>query len=297
MQSHEAGARRTSEQPPGAGLSKGLGWFSVGLGIAELAAPRALARAIGIDHRGRTGATIRAMGARELANGLGILARPRRSLPLWARVAGDAIDLAFLAWAFGAKRTHTQRLVGAIASVAGVAALDILASRRTARAQAASGKPIFRTITIYRPAADVYAFWRDFEQLPMFMEHLESVVDLGNKRSRWTAKLPTGALPRLSSRTSTRPLTPAGAPDATRATNWCAAVLLKSTPLNWSQSPLAMKPTSCPPPASVVASSWVPLCALEASAWIVPYAPVPDGGGGGGGVVVPPPPPEVYAAT
>ncbi len=191
MQIHGA-APKISEQPDGAGLSRGLGWFSVGLGIAELAAPRALACAIGVDPRGRTGAAIRVMGARELANGLGILARPRRALPLWARVAGDAIDLAFLAWAFSSKRTHTQRLVGAIASVAGVAVLDVLASRRAARSQLVAARPIRRTITVYRPAADVYAFWRDFEQLPMFMHHLDAVVDLGDGRSRWTAKLPAG---------------------------------------------------------------------------------------------------------
>jgi uncharacterized membrane protein len=192
MQIHGAAARRISEQRDGAGLSRGLGWFSVGLGIAELAAPRVLARAIGIDHRGRTGAAIRAMGARELANGFGILVRPRRALPLWARIAGDAIDLAFLGWAFGTKRKHTQRLVGAIASVVGVAALDMIASRRTARAQTAAARPVLRTITIYRPAADIYAFWRDFEQLPMVMPHLESVIDLRDGRTRWTAKLPTG---------------------------------------------------------------------------------------------------------
>lgn len=191
MQIHGT-ARRNSEQPNRAVLSRGLGWFSVGLGIAELAAPRALARAIGIDHRGRTGAAIRVMGARELANGLGILARPQRALPLWARVAGDAIDLALLAWAFSSKRTHTQRLVGAIASVAGVAVLDVLASRRATRSHEAAARPIRRTITIYRPAADVYAFWRDLEQLPMFMYHLESVAEIGGGRTRWTAKLPAG---------------------------------------------------------------------------------------------------------
>ena len=192
MQTHGAPARRKDE-PNGAALSRGLGWFSVGLGVAELAAPRALARAIGVDPRGLTGATIRAMGARELANGLGILLRPRRALPLWARVAGDAIDLAFLAWAFGAKRTSTQRLVGAAASVAAVAALDVIASQRATRAKMlAATQPIRRAITIYRPPADVYAFWRDLDQLPMFMHHLESVVELGGGRSRWTAKLPAG---------------------------------------------------------------------------------------------------------
>jgi len=188
----QAGARGISE-PEGTGLSRGLGWFSVGLGLAELAAPRALARAIGVDPRGHTGVAIRAMGARELANGLGILARPQRSLPLWARVAGDAIDLAFLAWALGARRTHTQRLVGAIASVAGVAALDVLASRRAARSQRAAARPVLRAITVYRRASDVYAFWRDLEQLSMVMSRLASVVDLGGGHTKWTARLPGGA--------------------------------------------------------------------------------------------------------
>jgi uncharacterized membrane protein len=192
MQSHGAIARRNAE--PNAGLTRGLGLFSVGLGIAELAAPRVLARAIGIDPHGRTSTTIRAMGARELLNGLGILMRPRAALPLWARVAGDAIDLAFLAWAFSAKRTSTQRLVGAIASVAGVAALDVIASQSTARSQRAAERPILRSITIYKPVADVYAFWRDFEQLPRAMSYLESVTDQGGGRSRWTAKLPKGSV-------------------------------------------------------------------------------------------------------
>jgi uncharacterized membrane protein len=191
MESHEAPARKNAG-PAGAGLARGLGWFSVGLGLAEIAAPRALARAIGIDHGGRTGMTIRALGARELANGLGILTRPRAALPLWARVAGDAIDLAFLAWAFGAKRTHTERLVGAIAGVVGVAALDVLASRRAGQVRPGVPRPVIRAITIYRPTSDVYAFWRDLEQLPMFMSHLESVEEIGGGRSRWTAKLPTG---------------------------------------------------------------------------------------------------------
>lgn len=192
MQSQGAVARRNAE--PNAGLSRGLGLFSVGLGIAELAAPRVLARAIGIDPHGRTSTTIRAMGARELLNGLGILLRPRAALPLWARVAGDAIDLAFLGWAFSAKRTSTQRLVGAIASVAGVAALDVIASQSAAKSQRTIERPVMRTITIYKPPADVYAFWRDLEQLPRALNYLDSVVDLGNGHSRWTAKLLKGGV-------------------------------------------------------------------------------------------------------
>ena len=43
-----------------------------------------------------------------------------------------------------------------------------------------------------RPADELYAFWRDFENLPRFMEHLESVTVLTPLRSRWTAHAPAG---------------------------------------------------------------------------------------------------------
>jgi uncharacterized membrane protein len=46
--------------------------------------------------------------------------------------------------------------------------------------------------TVNRPADEVYAFWRDFENLPRFMEHLESVQVTDEKRSHWRAKAPAG---------------------------------------------------------------------------------------------------------
>jgi uncharacterized membrane protein len=38
----------------------------------------------------------------------------------------------------------------------------------------------------------VYAFWRDFTNLPRFMRHLESVTVLDERRSHWVAKAPAG---------------------------------------------------------------------------------------------------------
>src|SRR3954462_14787569 len=75
------------------GLSTGLGWFSLGLGAVELIAPRWLARTIGID---LSPGAMRALGLREIASGIGMLAQP--GAPLWprARVAGDVMDLAML---------------------------------------------------------------------------------------------------------------------------------------------------------------------------------------------------------
>lgn len=45
-----------------------------------------------------------------------------------------------------------------------------------------------KSITVARPRNEVYAFWRDFENLPRFMHNLESVENLGGGRSHWCAK-------------------------------------------------------------------------------------------------------------
>ncbi|WP_163397806.1 SRPBCC family protein [Flavobacterium fluviatile] len=46
--------------------------------------------------------------------------------------------------------------------------------------------------TINKPISEVYAFWRDFENLPKFMTHLDSVKPLSYTTSKWTAKGPGG---------------------------------------------------------------------------------------------------------
>lgn len=47
-------------------------------------------------------------------------------------------------------------------------------------------------VTVNRPAAELYAFWRKFENLPKFMANLESVTELDDKRSHWITKAPAG---------------------------------------------------------------------------------------------------------
>ena len=49
-----------------------------------------------------------------------------------------------------------------------------------------------RAITVGRPPDEVYAYWRDFEHLPLFMYHLLSVENAGGARSHWVAKGPSG---------------------------------------------------------------------------------------------------------
>src|ERR1044071_7666157 len=54
------------------------------------------------------------------------------------------------------------------------------------------GVHVESAVTIYRPAIEVYSYWRQFENLPRFMSHLERVEELANGRSRWTARGPLG---------------------------------------------------------------------------------------------------------
>src|SRR3954465_14393205 len=69
-------------------LAKALGWFSLGLGIAEIVAPQRFTRALRME--GSEG-LVRAYGAREIAAGMMTLS-PDKSMGLWSRVAGDAVE-------------------------------------------------------------------------------------------------------------------------------------------------------------------------------------------------------------
>ena len=53
-----------------------------------------------------------------------------------------------------------------------------------------SGDLIGRTVTINAPRQALYAFWRDFRNLPLFMENIESVQVYDERRSHWVVKGP-----------------------------------------------------------------------------------------------------------
>lgn len=56
------------------------------------------------------------------------------------------------------------------------------------------------TVTVGRPAQDLYKKWRDFARFPEFMENVEIVEKLDEKRSRWTIKAPLGSTVKLVTR-------------------------------------------------------------------------------------------------
>lgn len=178
-------------------MARGLGWFSIGLGLVEIAAPRSLAKLIGVrgDHSG----LLRTLGVREVASGVGILSERGASGPLaawlWSRVGGDAIDLALLGTAFNLKKSNRGRLVAATAAVAGVTALDVICSQRLSRRNGAGrGGPVHvaQSVSINHSPEVLYRFWRDLKNLPRFMKHIESVRETSNHRSHWVVKAPAG---------------------------------------------------------------------------------------------------------
>lgn len=120
-------------------FSRGLGWFSIGLGLSELLAPRKVAQAVGVSDDHDT--LIRLLGAREITSGLGLLARPKPTSWMWSRVAGDMMDLSLLGAAAskisssplrvsGSRDSDRRRVTTAIAAVAVIGVIDLVVSMR-----------------------------------------------------------------------------------------------------------------------------------------------------------------------
>jgi len=177
-------------------LARALGWFSIGLGLAEIAAPGKLAGLIGVGNRP---GLFRLMGLREISSGVTILTQSWPAEGVWSRVAGDVLDLALLSTQLDRENPQRERTLAAAVAVLGVTALDLYTSRRLSEKSTGSGSGMARrglrvkeATTVNRPVSEVYEFWHDFQNLPRFMTHLESVRVLGSRRSHWVALGPAG---------------------------------------------------------------------------------------------------------
>jgi len=200
-------ARRTADNRDP--LSKALGWLSIGLGAVQLSSPARTCSMVGVRPTPGSTALMRAVGMQELAVGTGILAQPQRAGLLWTRVAGDIAHLTLLGVALQSsdrdrriaglipfrrsKGSDRRRVARAVAAVLSVTLVDLVAAVRLSRADQGNDALRARTsLTVNRPAEDVYRQWRDLEKLPEFMAHLESVQTTGNGRSHWVARAPAG---------------------------------------------------------------------------------------------------------
>jgi hypothetical protein len=126
----EPRSQATRKKASSGRLTRGLAWFSIGLGLAECLAPKRIADIAGLDRR--NAGTIRLFGFREIASGMAILGSNERATPgLWSRVAGDALDLACLGKAFASPKSNKSRLGFATANVLAVTALDLVCANKS----------------------------------------------------------------------------------------------------------------------------------------------------------------------
>ena len=193
LQSRKLAAREKRDQ-----LVRGLAWFSIGLGLAELVAPRFVCRFIGVKPRS---GLVRLLGVREIASGIGLLSQPEKRPWLKSRVAGDAMDLGLLGMGFLDEETNVGQLALATAAVAGVTALDVLAAKELSE-EAGMRAPepgekrgavhVKHSLIVNRPPEQLYQMWRNFQELPRFMHHVLSVQEQGQGRWHWTVKGPAG---------------------------------------------------------------------------------------------------------
>ena len=187
-------------------LARFLGWFSIGLGIAEIVAPRQLAELIGVEHKP---GVFRMMGLREIGSGVAILSQEQPAGAVWSRVAGDLLDLALLGTQLDSDNPERGKTLAATMSVLGVTAVDLYTAKSLSRqynegngrsrslsplglVESSGGIKVKKAVTVGRPVTEVYGFWRNFENLPRFMTHLESVQVLDDRRSHWAALGPAG---------------------------------------------------------------------------------------------------------
>lgn len=111
-----ANLRRLSQS-----AAKGLGWFSIALGLTELFAAPQLTKTLGME--GQEG-LIRAFGARELVAGALCLSVDDK-VGVWSRVGGDGLDMAALVAAYNDDNPKKHNVALAFAAVASVTLLDL----------------------------------------------------------------------------------------------------------------------------------------------------------------------------
>ncbi|MFF3307605.1 SRPBCC family protein [Streptomyces sp. NPDC002952] len=171
-------------------LVRGLGWASALLGVPQVVKPGPVALGLGVAGEPRHRLATVAVGARELTAAAGLLAKPHPAW-LWARVGGDAIDLALLTRAL---RNHDgrgiRRTAFVTAAVAAIAVTDVYAA--VSRSSRSTPMELTASTTLMRSPDEVYAHWQQLDRLPDFMAHLDEVRSTGGGTSHWKASAPFG---------------------------------------------------------------------------------------------------------
>lgn len=108
-------------------------------------------------------------------------------------LAGSSLGGAVLALVGGAlvyrgTTGHCNMYEAAGINTAGTAGTD----NPVVSVSAKRGIKVEKSVTINKSPEELYSFWRRFENLPRFMNHLESVTTTSGGRSHWVAKAPAG---------------------------------------------------------------------------------------------------------
>jgi len=192
-------ANHSTEPDPDQRLARNLGWFSIGLGATEILAPGLIARISGAPDSKLSRTVIRTFGGREIAQGVAILSSmPRPAGWMWGRVAGDLLDIGSVAVGMLSKGGNVPRGVIAMTSLVGVTAIDQYCADKLSSKTPTTGSTregsirITQSIIVGRSPEEVYGFWRTFENLPRFMNHLESVKQTSDGHTHWKTRGPGG---------------------------------------------------------------------------------------------------------
>ena len=116
---------------------KGLGWFSLALGAAELFGARRLTKTLGVEGNETL---VRAFGVREILAGVTSLSADEK-VGVMSRVPGDALDIAALGIALATSRKKGNVAL-ALAAVVGVTALDIVTAAAPRAFSTPAGQPL-----------------------------------------------------------------------------------------------------------------------------------------------------------
>jgi uncharacterized membrane protein len=122
------------------------------------------------------------------------------------RWVSAAAGVALLAYGLGRRRFRAVLLPAGIGllgrAITGRCEINRALGRNSARDEGrvspvaslkrGEGRKIEQAVVIHRPRGELFRFWRQFDNLPRFMDNLESVTILDSRRTHWVAKGPVG---------------------------------------------------------------------------------------------------------
>jgi hypothetical protein len=127
-----------SSLTPADQLAKGLGWFSIALGVAKLFAGWRIAHALGLEGKEKL---VRLFGAREIGTGMMTLSPDRRA-GMWNRVGGDVMDIMLLVTALDSPNPRSRGNAKlALAGVVGITVFDVVGALALTAQQQRTGEP------------------------------------------------------------------------------------------------------------------------------------------------------------